>query len=214
MKKQIPLKKNKGSLSYIPSIVDFDRFIPSKQSFTNLELAHQAKDPQARPMASADFNDIENRPLTISESHSGAHLVGSLLREGIFSSQSLTLNDPFMGRRLYSQEMLGSYVKCRKIPKEPFKVLDAPFLQDDFYLNVIDWSSRNMLGVGLGNAVYTWDFLSNNVNKLLELEEDNLVTSVTWGGDGNFMAVGTLKGEVSLYDVNKCKSLYISFLYF
>ena len=27
----------------------------------------------------------------------------------------------------------------RKIPKVPFKVLDAPQLQDDFYLNLVDW---------------------------------------------------------------------------
>jgi hypothetical protein len=28
---------------------------------------------------------------------------------------------------------------CRKIAKVPFKVLDAPALQDDFYLNLVDW---------------------------------------------------------------------------
>lgn len=204
MKKHIPENKKTRTLGNIPSIVDFDRFIPSKQSFSNLELALQAKD-SSKPSPSAELEDIENRPLTMAESHSGTHLVGSLLREGMFSSQNLTLNDPFLGRRLYSQEMLGSYQKCRKIPRDPFKVLDAPFLQDDFYLNVIDWSSRNMLGVGLGNAVYTWDFLSNHVDKLLELPEDNLVTALTWGGQGNLMAVGTLKGEVSLWDVNKCR---------
>lgn len=208
MKKQHSCKQKPRTLKNIPSIVDFDRFIPSKQSFSNLELALQAKGPQSRALASNELQDIENHPLTISESHSGTHLVGSLLREGIFSSQNLNLNDPFLGRRLYSQEMLGSYVKCRKIPREPFKVLDAPYLQDDFYLNVIDWSPRNMLGVGLGNAVYTWDFLSNNVDKLVELEEDNLVTSVTWGGDGHLMAVGTLRGEVSLYDVNKGRKYF------
>jgi hypothetical protein len=29
----------------------------------------------------------------------------------------------------------------RKVPKLPFKVLDAPSLKDDFYLNLLDWSS-------------------------------------------------------------------------
>jgi WD40 repeat protein len=206
MKKQLPSTSKPRTMGNIPSIVDFDRFIPSKKSFTNLELTMQEKGAKGESRHSKDFEDIENHPLTISESHSGSHLVGSLLREGIFSSQNLNLNDPFLGRRLYSQEMLGTFEKCRKISKEPFKVLDAPFLQDDFYLNVIDWSQRNMLGVGLGNAVYTWDFLSNNVDKLLELEDDNLVTAVTWGGQGHLMAVGTLKGEVSLWDINKCKS--------
>jgi len=44
----------------------------------------------------------------------------------------------------------------RKIPKQPFKVLDAPMLQDDFYLNLVDWSSTNILAVGLNGAVYVW----------------------------------------------------------
>ena len=44
----------------------------------------------------------------------------------------------------------------RKIPKVPFKVLDAPSLKDDFYLNLVDWSSTNNLAVGLGTAVYIW----------------------------------------------------------
>ena len=47
----------------------------------------------------------------------------------------------------YSQKLLQSFHKPqRNISKVPFKVLDAPDLQDDFYLNLVDWSSANMLG--------------------------------------------------------------------
>ena len=46
--------------------------------------------------------------------------------------------------------------KMRKINKLPFKVLDAPQLQDDFYLNLVDWNSQNVLAVGLNRAVYIW----------------------------------------------------------
>jgi len=46
----------------------------------------------------------------------------------------------------FSQKLLRSPRKpIRKIPKVPFKVLDAPELQDDFYLNLVDWSSSNIL---------------------------------------------------------------------
>ncbi|GJZ51314.1 FIZZY-related 2-like protein, partial [Tanacetum coccineum] len=34
-----------------------------------------------------------------------------------------------------------------------FQILDAPAFQDDFYLNLVDWSSHNVLAVGLGNYV-------------------------------------------------------------
>lgn len=52
-------------------------------------------------------------------------------------------------------------LNIRKIDKNPFKVLDAPFLQDDYYLNVVDWSQSDNLAVGLGNAVYMWNYKSN-----------------------------------------------------
>ena len=40
--------------------------------------------------------------------------------------------------------------KARKIPQDPFRVLDAPNLCDDFYLNLVDWSQSNALAVALG----------------------------------------------------------------
>ena len=46
--------------------------------------------------------------------------------------------------------------KPRRINKMPFKGLDAPQLQDDFYLNLVDWSNQNVLAVGLNRAVYVW----------------------------------------------------------
>lgn len=42
-------------------------------------------------------------------------------------------------------------------------MLDAPALQDDFYLNLVDWSSQNVLSVGLGNCVYLWNACSSKV---------------------------------------------------
>ena len=47
--------------------------------------------------------------------------------------------------------------KTRKIAKIPFKVLDAPSLIDDFYLDLIDWSESNVLAVALNHSVYIWD---------------------------------------------------------
>ena len=55
----------------------------------------------------------------------------------------------------------------RKISKIPFKVLDAPELQDDFYLNLVDWSSQNVLSVGLGPCVYLWSACTSQVSSEL-----------------------------------------------
>lgn len=57
--------------------------------------------------------------------------------------------------------------KTRKINKVPVKVLDAPALYDDFYLNLVDWSSTNLLSVGLSNSVYIWNASNSKVVRLV-----------------------------------------------
>lgn len=82
--------------------------------------------------------------------------------------------------RYESQRMLETPRKQpRYVNKVPYKVLDAPDLQDDFYLNLVDWGSSNVLGVGLANSVYMWNSHSGNVTKLCDLKDDT-VTSVNW----------------------------------
>lgn len=82
--------------------------------------------------------------------------------------------------RYKSQRILETVRKMpRFVSKVPYKVLDAPDLQDDFYLNLVDWGSTNVLGVGLANSVYMWNSQTGRVNKLCELKDDT-VTSVSW----------------------------------
>jgi cell division cycle 20-like protein 1 (cofactor of APC complex) len=62
----------------------------------------------------------------------------------------------------------------------PYKVLDAPALQDDFYLNLIDWSNSNILAVGLGSAVYLWAPETGKVTKLCDLSLIDSISSLVW----------------------------------
>ena len=103
-----------------------------------------------------------------------------------------------------SQKLLRSPRKAsRKISKIPFKVLDAPELQDDFYLNLVDWSAQNVLSVGLGSCVYLWSACTSQVTKLCDLTSDNdSVTSVSWSERGNFVAVGTGRGYVQVKKIH------------
>jgi len=92
----------------------------------------------------------------------------------------------------------------RKIPKVPTKVLDAPSLQDDFYLNLVDWSSQNFLAVGLGSSVYLWSASTSRVTKLCDFSAtEDIVTSVAWSEGGRHLAVGTTQGEVQLWDASQ-----------
>ncbi|KDO24292.1 hypothetical protein SPRG_09929 [Saprolegnia parasitica CBS 223.65] len=97
--------------------------------------------------------------------------------------------------------------KERKIPKAPFKILDAPSLQDDFYLNLVDWSALNILAVGLGASVYLWSACTSKVTKLCDLGTADSVTSVAWTQRGTQLAVGTHSGQVQLWDTIECKLL-------
>lgn len=108
-----------------------------------------------------------------------------------------------------SQKLLRSPRKAvRKISKIPFKVLDAPELEDDFYLNLVDWSSQNMLSVGLGSCVYLWSACTSMVNKLCDLATENdKVTSVCWNERGSTLAVGTHKGLVQIWDAANGKMI-------
>jgi cell division cycle 20-like protein 1, cofactor of APC complex len=95
----------------------------------------------------------------------------------------------------------------RPVSKVPYKVLDAPELADDFYLNLVDWGSANILGVGLGSCVYMWNSSSGKVTQLCKLPDNDLVTSVAWIQRGSHLAIGTHKGFVQIYDAEKQRRL-------
>jgi len=107
-----------------------------------------------------------------------------------------------------SQQILSNPKKPpRKIPKAPFKVLEAPQIQDDFYLNLVDWSCQNLLAVGLEQSVYLWNASTSTVNRLCDMPGDAQVTSVSWMADGTHMAIGSSDGNVDIWDVPKQKKL-------
>ncbi|XP_059666292.1 protein FIZZY-RELATED 3 [Cornus florida] len=95
----------------------------------------------------------------------------------------------------------------RKVPKTPHKVLDAPSLQDDFYLNLVDWSSQNVLAVGLGTCVYLWTASTSKVTKLCDLGPGDGVCSVQWTREGSYISIGTNLGEVQVWDGTQCKRI-------
>ena len=73
-------------------------------------------------------------------------------------------------------------------------------LQDDFYLNLVDWSSTNILAVGLNGAVYIWSASNQRVQKLCEVHENDAITSVAWSQQGTHLAVGTHSGFTQIWD--------------
>ena len=72
---------------------------------------------------------------------------------------------------LYFQDLLldtdlhssKNSTKRRSIAQWPYKVLDAPKLVDDFYLNLVDWGSHEMVAVCLARNVYLWNAYTSKV---------------------------------------------------
>lgn len=95
----------------------------------------------------------------------------------------------------------GSASKARKLPNQPERVLDAPGMVDDFYLNLISWSSLNIVAVALGESTYTWRADTGSVTHLGDVADETYVSSVEFSGDGAFLAIGTGAGVVELWDM-------------
>ena len=91
----------------------------------------------------------------------------------------------------------------RRVLTAPERVLDAPGLVDDYYLNLLDWSSGNQVAIGLERNVYVWSAESGTVSCLLETSPDTYVSSVKWSGDGAYVGVGLGSGEVQIWDVEE-----------
>lgn len=92
----------------------------------------------------------------------------------------------------------------RHIPSAPTRILDAPELMDDYYLNLMTWSCNNVLAVALGPSVYLWDAASGQIEELMTCADENdYICSVRWMEQGGgHLGVGTSDGVVSLWDAS------------
>lgn len=174
-----------------------DRFIQNRSTFDDLETELQITNKQKYSQI-IDDGKIENA------------LYRSILKINLNhgSKSRVRGNADFLNFEPQKLEMpeLLKYQE-RFIPKMPFKVLDAPNLQDDYYVNIIDWSQSNNIGVGLGNSCYLWNFNTNNVEKISEFSESNILTSLTWDSKSDVLAIGSLDGTVEIFDSEKKQSI-------
>jgi cell division cycle 20-like protein 1 (cofactor of APC complex) len=103
----------------------------------------------------------------------------------------------------------------RKISQKPYKELITSNLIDDFYLNLLDWSSKDQIAVGCTTSVILWnnnktqsEILLNYPCRNLEESEnvvEKYVSSLIWSNEGDKLAVGHSLGCVEIYDINKKK---------
>ncbi|XP_009626491.1 B-type cell cycle switch protein ccs52A [Nicotiana tabacum] len=222
-----------GFNSYHPSpsrTIYSDRFIPSRSSsnFALFDLPLSSPNSNSTDDSSKAYTSLLRNALFGPDSGpvlppvtpekniglNGRNLQSIRPNRNIFrykseTRQSLHTLSPFgLDDQLLPGVSGPSPVKApRKVPRSPYKVLDAPALQDDFYLNLVDWSSHNVLAVGLGSCVYLWHASSSKVVKLCDLGNDDNVSSVGWAQRGTHLAVGTSNGKIQLWDASCSKRI-------
>ncbi len=97
--------------------------------------------------------------------------------------------------------------KARKIRSAAERVLDAPGMVDDYYLNLVDWSCENIVGVGLGESAYIWRADKGSVHHITDAPTGSYVSSVSFSNDGSFLAVSFGTGAIELWDVGSSRRL-------
>lgn len=103
-----------------------------------------------------------------------------------------------------------NHLQQRSFPEKASRILDAPNLKNDYYLDVMDWGSSNYLAVALGSEVYTLNVSSGASCKLVHLEADDdydYPTSLAWSDDSKILAVGHLFSDILLWDAETPKPI-------
>lgn len=172
---------------------DGDRFIPNR-TLTDINYASQQMLHGEPP--GDEKSDEEDAPKSMYE-------FGSSCKRKVKGIQP-----PSSGRSFSTSRKPKIVKDIRKVPAEPEKILDAPDVMDDFYINPLAWSIRNQLAIGLGGQVYLWNADDGSVLSLTELSRSSeYISSVGWGKKGTYLAVGTSYSRIQIWDINKQQKL-------
>ncbi|KAK4056684.1 WD repeat-containing protein slp1 [Microbotryomycetes sp. JL221] len=207
----------------------YDRYIPSRSS-SNSNGDHTGPIMASQ---SSSANNTANLTGIIGDNSDQAHTADLSAALGIDQSQRILsfFAEPPMPQQSDHSNLLNSYARLpktgsaasassatqaasrRRVATAPERVLDAPGLVDDYYLNLLDWSSTNLVAIGLGESVYIWNAESGDVSLLCSVgpneadastattEGDEYICSLKFTEDGSHLAVGLSSGPIQVYDV-------------
>ncbi|KAK4950886.1 WD repeat-containing protein slp1 [Elasticomyces elasticus] len=213
---QTPGRRPKSSASSDGSAFDIGRHPSSNDatstfSFEGLSLSDRNEDDDE------DAPKTKTSPNTMAYQQSVAEACGVSIKQRIlaFKPAAPESSRPIDLRSQYNRPLKPAAASAsqfrRRVLTAPERVLDAPGLVDDYYLNLLDWSSGNQVAIGLERNVYVWSAESGTVSSLLECPADTYISSVKWSGDGAYVAAGLGTGEVQIWDVEdgtKLRSMY------
>ena len=100
---------------------------------------------------------------------------------------------------------------------QPFRVLDAPNIVDDFYSSIMDWNARrNMIGIALTDNLYLFQPETAKIVHLIDAQNEYrnrrnvpVITAVKMGPSGDAVAVGNDNGTVTVWDIYKERQVQV-----
>lgn len=213
-------KKNKNKDNQVNSLSpssntpsSSDRFIPNRSSIDfdkcNHILNQTYQDENNSPIKKTDnkSNTKHNEHILQTMSNVSDTRLASCFEQ---SSSSPIINKNNFQEILENRNSLPSNSNSIKknikriLPSGPSRVLDAPDLKDDYYLNLLHWGANNIIAVALNQSVYLWHAEDGRIDKLTTLENsDEYITSVQWSATDNSLAVGTSSNIVELWDASR-----------
>ncbi|MCP8720328.1 MAG: WD40 repeat domain-containing protein [Asgard group archaeon] len=203
-----------SDLQHQSATTSSDRFIPSRynsitgklETSTNLPLPNASPQTHIKAQTSKIYQhhvaeacglEVNSRILLYQPLPPERKKPVSLVR--LLSSQSSISKSKLLSKSSLTPSAASA--RANKIPNAPERVLDAPGLVDDFYLNLLAWSLSNLLAIGLEDAVYVWNASTGSVGLLCELPEKTLVTSLKWSQDGSYISIGKEDGMIEIWDI-------------
>lgn len=203
-----------GITASVPDLLIYDQLLQNTLLNTNVDSISKTSDSLN---TNYEISKTVTRPRTPVISRENSSLFRYSERQNTTPPKSNLITKEHFSRSPISNASIhllySPKKKIRHIPELPYKVLDAPDLLDDFYLNLIDWSSSNVLSVALGSSVYLHNAQTNNVQLLCDLSHTQLpllhrnqmsvmgsdtVTSVSWPDWSHLIAVGKNMIEIFL----------------
>ncbi|XP_057778495.1 cell division cycle 20.3, cofactor of APC complex-like [Salvia miltiorrhiza] len=176
-----------------------DRFIPNR-SLMDLDQAHGALTNRVVQRPTHTKSSIEYRK---SLSNLTLNADGRPFQMLVFrgSPKSSRKPNPMVDETRRSNSEYPTCIPLRRFPKGESKILDAPGISHDYYLNIVDWGKENILAAALDRRLYLWDANTGKVDLLSEVKEDDYLASVSWSENGRVVAAGNSCSTVHLYDV-------------
>ena len=103
----------------------------------------------------------------------------------------------------YPKEIKEDITPKRFFPSNTaFKVLEATNVLDDFYLNILDWSSTDLISIALSDSIYLYNNKLSKIHEMDSLYNSEYFSCVKFNDSSNTLVTGDSTSTIKVFDVN------------